>query len=68
MLAPGAKITVYTAEKVELGEGTFLRKTEHADLGMTAYECREHTILAKGRHYLKIGSGRPEVVIPEYSR
>ena len=55
MLQPGAKITVFDDQRVELGEGTFLRKTIVQDLKLTAYECREHTILAKGDHYLKVG-------------
>jgi hypothetical protein len=53
-LQQGMSITVYDSKRVELGEGTFLRKSWHPELKTTAYECREHTILAKGDHFVKI--------------
>ncbi len=66
MLSVGDKITVYDLANAELGEGTFMRKSYLPDLKMTAYECKEHTILAKGVHFLKIGTG-PKLKVPSSS-
>jgi hypothetical protein len=65
MMNVGDKIVVYDGQKVELGEGTFIRRTLHPDLRMTAYECNEHTILAKGAHYVKV-RGRLIPVNPDF--
>lgn len=53
-LKPGQKIVVYTGQREELGEGTFLRREVHADMNVIAYECEEHTILAKGSHFVRV--------------
>lgn len=62
VINPGQKISVRNAQGEELGEGTFLQQTYHEDLDMTAYECEEHTILARGEHYVRV-DGRPAVLI-----
>lgn len=49
-IPPGAHITVYDEKQTELGEGIFVNKTSHGSL--SAYECREHTILVRGTHYI----------------
>ena len=49
----GQKIVVLDGERRELGEGTFISRDRHGE--MTVYECREHTILAKGEHYVRVG-------------
>lgn len=67
MIKAGEKIVVFDSNKVELGEGTFIRQTIHADLRMTAYECEEHTILAKGSHYLKV-RGQTIHITPDFSQ
>jgi hypothetical protein len=54
MLERGSKITVYDGEQVELGEGTLLQKVEHPEMNLVVYECKEHLILARGEHWLKI--------------
>lgn len=56
MLASGTHITVFDSAKNELGEGTLIRSQFHPDMGLTVYECKEHLILAKGIHWLKIGN------------
>lgn len=61
-LRPGLKIIVYTDRRVELGEGTFLRRTLHEDINMVAYECEEHTILARGDHFIRL-HGRLQFVL-----
>ncbi len=53
-LRPGEKIAVYNYERQELGEGTFIRLTPHAEMNLLAYECEEHTILARGDHFLRV--------------
>lgn len=53
-LKPGQKIVVYSGQREELGEGTFKRREVHADMNMVAYECEEHTILAKGSHFVRV--------------
>lgn len=53
-LTSGMKITVYDGARVELGEGTLLTKVEHPDMNLVVYECREHLILARGEHWLKL--------------
>ena len=65
MLQPGMKIVVYTDKKVELGEGTYVRTSTHPDMRMTVYECQEHTILAKGKHYLRV-AGELQLIDPEF--
>lgn len=67
MLKTGEKIIVYDSKKVELGEGTFLRQTFHGDLKMIAYECKEHTILAKGPHFLKV-NGQTLLITPDFDK
>lgn len=53
----GDKITVYDSTKTELGEGTLIKTEKISGLNMMVYECREHTILAKGTHFvLRAGS------------
>ena len=54
-LKVGQKIVVFDANKIELGEGTFLRRTPVPEMKMVAYECEEHTILAKSPHYVRVG-------------
>lgn len=61
-LRAGLKIVVYTDRRVELGEGTFVRRTIHSDLNMVAYECEEHTILARGDHFIRL-HGRLQFVL-----
>lgn len=51
----GDKIVVFDAQKNELGEGTFRQRTVHPDLGLIAYECDEHVILAKLPHFVRTG-------------
>ena len=51
-----------TDRRVELGEGTFLRRTVYVDLNMIAYECEEHTILARGDHFIRL-HGRLQFVL-----
>lgn len=53
-LSEGQKITVYDSTKTELGEGTFIERNFMQAMNMTIYECREHAILAKGDHWLKL--------------
>jgi hypothetical protein len=53
-LKKGQKIAVYDGRRRELGEGTLIRVTQHSEMNMTAYECEEHTILAKGEHFIRI--------------
>lgn len=65
MLNAGEKIAVYDSKKVELGEGTFLKQTFHPELKMIAYECQEHTILAKGPHYVKV-KGKMLLIMPDF--
>ncbi len=62
-LKRGQKIIVFDAQKCELGEGTLIRATPHSDLGVIAYECVEHTILAKGIHYVRL-PGTDETLYP----
>lgn len=50
----GQRIVVFNQKREELGEGTFIRRTHHKDMDMIAYECEEHTILARGDHYLRL--------------
>jgi len=50
----GQLIVVYNKQREELGEGTLVRRTIHLDLEMVAYECEEHTILARGAHYVRV--------------
>lgn len=50
----GEKIVVFNGQRQELGEGTFIALTKHPELNLVAYECEEHTILARGDHYLQI--------------
>jgi hypothetical protein len=50
----GQKIAIFNQKRQELGEGTFIRRTQHKEMDMTAYECEEHTILARGDHYLRV--------------
>lgn len=54
-IQPGQKIAVYTEQKIELGEGTFRAREWLPDMNTTAYECDEHTILARGAHYVRTG-------------
>jgi hypothetical protein len=54
-LKKGQKIAVYDERRRELGEGTLIRVTRHSEMNMTAYECEEHTILAKGEHFVRAG-------------
>ena len=65
-LRAGLKIVVYTGRRVELGEGTFVRRTVHPDLNMVAYECEEHTILARGDHFIRL-HGRLQFVLAIHS-
>ena len=53
-LQAGQRIVVYDTRKQELGEGTLLRQTVHGDMNLIAYECEEHTILARGDHYVRV--------------
>lgn len=53
-LKQGLKIVVYDGTKIELGEGTLIAVCLHRDMNLTAYECEEHTILAKGDHYVRL--------------
>jgi hypothetical protein len=53
-IAKGEKIVVYDSKKVELGEGTFVEREYIPAMKVTAYECLEHTILARGGHWLKV--------------
>lgn len=53
-LKRGQKIAVYDSERRELGEGTFVRLSQIEDMNMMAYECAEHTILAKGVHFVRV--------------
>ena len=53
VLPKGEVITVFTKERVELGDGTFLRSEYIAEMNTTVYQCKEHTILAKGDHYVR---------------
>ena len=57
----GQKIIVYRLDNVELGEGIFLRKVFYSDMGTTAYECSEHTILVKGAHYVQLAGQRYKI-------
>jgi len=50
----GQKIVVFNKQRQELGEGTFIRCTQHKDMDVVAYDCEEHTILARGDHYLRV--------------
>jgi hypothetical protein len=50
----GQKIVVFNGQQQELGEGTFVRLTRHEEMNLIAYECEEHTILARGEHLLRL--------------
>jgi hypothetical protein len=50
--AVGRRIVVFDDQQIELGEGTLERRSQEGPL--TAYECREHTILVKGAHWVSV--------------
>ena len=64
-LNAGQKIVVYDGKKQELGEGTLIRQTVHADMNLIAYECEEHTILGRGSHFVRVGNEVHAIEIPD---
>lgn len=63
----GDKIKVYDSSQIELGEGTLIKTERIPGMAMTVYECQEHTILAKGTHYVRLG-GQLHKIEPQFYR
>ena len=57
----GQKIKVFDEQKRELGEGTFVSLSTVNASGLIAYECVEHTILAKSPHWLEVAGERRRI-------